>query len=96
MGFVIVGLLLFAGAALLGDKAYTWLVALTGALAVCYGICTIVLRSRRRKGGVGPLRPPDEAGPAPRPRVGRSRPPGVEIEAESGDRAPLAPVVRRR
>ena len=57
MGFVIVGLLLFAGAALFGDEGYTWLVALTGALAVCYGVCIIVLRSRS-KGGAGPLRPP--------------------------------------
>lgn len=95
MGYVIVGLLLFAGAALFGDKGYTWLVALTGALAVCYGVCIIVLRSRR-KGGAGPLSPPDEAGPAPRPRVGRSRSPGAEIEAGSGDPAPLAPVVRGR
>ena len=87
MGFVIVGLLLFVGAALFGDEGYTWLIALTGALAVCYGVCTIVLRSRRKR-GAGPLRPPDEAGPAPRPRVSRSRLPGVEIEAESGDQAP--------
>lgn len=43
MGFVIVGLLLFAGATLSGDKGYTWLVALTGALAVCNGVCPIVL-----------------------------------------------------
>ncbi len=87
MGFVIVGLLLFAGAALFGDKGYTWLVALTGALAVCYGVCTIVLRSRGRR-GAGPLRPLDEAGPAPKARVGRSRPPGTEVEAEPGDPAP--------
>ena len=48
MGFVIVGLLLFAGAALFGDKGHTWLVAVMGALAVCYGVCTVVLRSRRK------------------------------------------------
>ncbi len=87
MGFVIVGLLLFAGAALFGDKGYTWLVALTGALAVCCGVCTIVLRSRR-KGGAVPLRPLDEAGPAPKQRVSRSRPSGTEVEAEPGDPAP--------
>ena len=87
MGFVIVGLLLFAGAALFGDKGYTWLVALTGALAVCYGVCTIVLRSHRKRGAV-PLRPLDEAGPAPKQRVGRSHPPGTEVESEPGDPAP--------
>ena len=81
MGFVIVGLLLFAGAALFGDKGYTWLVALTGALAVCYGVCTIVLRSGR-KVGAAPMRPLDEAGSAPKQRVGRCRPPGTEVEVE--------------
>ncbi len=87
MGFVIVGLLLFAGAAIFGDKGYTWLVALTGALAVCYGVCTIVLRSRRN-GGAVPLRPLDEAGSAPKQRVGRGRPSDTEVEAEPGDQAP--------
>ena len=87
MGFVIVGLLLFAGAALFGDKGYTWLVALTGALAVCYGVCTIVLRGRRM-GRAVPLRPLDEAGPVPKQRVGRSRPPDTEVETEPGDPAP--------
>ena len=47
MGFIFAGVVLFAGAALFGG--YTWLVALTGALAVVYGACTMVLRSRRRK-----------------------------------------------
>lgn len=46
MGFIIVGVVLFAGAAFFGDKGYTWLVALTGALAVVYGAGTIVLRGR--------------------------------------------------
>ncbi|MDE2838282.1 MAG: hypothetical protein OXL97_12390 [Chloroflexota bacterium] len=48
MGFVIVGAVLFAGAAIFGDRGYTWLVALTGALAVVYGVCVMVLRARRR------------------------------------------------
>ena len=48
MGFVIVGVVLFAGAAIFGDEGYTWLVALTGALAVVYGLCVMVLRARRR------------------------------------------------
>ena len=57
MGFLIAGVVLFAGAALFGDDGYTWLVALTGALAVVHGACTIVLRSRRRPGsGLTPER----------------------------------------
>ena len=88
MGFVIVGLLLFAGAALFGDRGYTWLVALTGALSVCYGVCTIALRSRRKRGAL-PLRPLDEAGPAPKQRVGRSRPPGTGCGEEPLRRAHL-------
>ena len=48
MGSLIVGLTLFAGAALFGDDGYTWLVALMGALAVVHGTCTVVLRSRPR------------------------------------------------
>ena len=47
MGFIFAGVVLFAVAALFGG--YTWLVALTGALAVVYGACTMVLRSRRRR-----------------------------------------------
>ena len=48
MGFLIVGLGLFAGAALFSEGGYTWLVALTGALAVVYGVCVIAWRSRRK------------------------------------------------
>ena len=57
MGFLIAGLALFTGAALFGDDGYTWLVALTGALAVVHGACTTVLRSRRRpRSGLAPER----------------------------------------
>ena len=48
MGFVIAGLALFAAAALSSGYGYTWLVALTGALAVVYGACTMALRSHSR------------------------------------------------
>ncbi len=63
MGFVIAGLALFAGAALLGGGGYTWLVAFTGALAVVYGASTMVLRSRRRSRSsfTEPKRAPDQA-----------------------------------
>ena len=47
MGFIVAGVVLFAVTSLFGG--YTWLVALMGALAVVYGACTMVLRSRRRK-----------------------------------------------
>ena len=47
MGFLIVGLVLFASAAFVGDNGYTWLVALTGGLAVGYGVYTIVTGRRR-------------------------------------------------
>ena len=64
MGFVIAGLALFAGAALLGGGGYTWFVAFTGALAVLYGASTMMLRSRRRlrSSFTGPKRPRDGRG----------------------------------